>query len=97
MEVKLNARLDTLAGNVWDLALIIPPEYVEALDMQGSKRIICRIGDHSFHGALMSRGDGTFFVNTNKELRKKTGIEKGDLVPISLRKDESKIWHANAR
>jgi len=42
------------------------------------------------HAALMPQGNGDFFINVNKEIRKKQSLELGDKITIELEKDSSK-------
>ena len=41
------------------------------------------------HCALMSAGDGSYFINTNKDVRKKLGLVPGSKVDVSLQEDSS--------
>ncbi|MEL6720156.1 MAG: YdeI/OmpD-associated family protein [Bacteroidota bacterium] len=59
--------------------------------MENDRRVICSInGAKGFHAALMSDGKGDFFINLNKERRKRLGVAIGEPINITLSKDESK-------
>lgn len=65
----------------------IAKKYVEGTN----RRVICNLnGQHTFHCALMPHGDGDFFINLNKEIRKKLHLKVGDHIEFTLKKDESK-------
>lgn len=91
MSISFKTRLDRVNSNVWDVALIIPKEQVAELVSKNVKRVLCTINEkETFHCALMHSGDGNYFINTNKEIRKKTGIEVGDEVTVDIKEDTSK-------
>jgi hypothetical protein len=78
-------------GNVWDVAIYIPKEKAHEFLAYKDKRVLCTVnGENTFHCALMPQGSGDFFINTNKELRKKAKLALGDEVYIQLEKDTSK-------
>lgn len=55
------------------------------------KRVICTVNNsNEHHCALMSNGDGTFYIMLNNDFRKKIGIDTGDEVIVKLRKDDSR-------
>jgi len=59
--------------------------------MENDRRVLCSInGEENFHAALMPDGKGDFFINLNKERRKKLGITVGEPISVLLTKDESK-------
>lgn len=88
--IELEAEIISLSGDVWHYALFIPKNKVEPL-LTGDKRIICEFenGLKTF-SALLSDGKGDFFININKEVRKKLGATPGFRLNIKLSKDESK-------
>lgn len=89
--VEIKTKVVRLAGNVWDMAIVIPTDEVNSLDLNKDRRVLCTInGDYTYHCALMHKGDGNYFVNTNKEVRKKTGIELGSDVQVTITPDHSK-------
>ena len=82
------ARLDS---NVWAYHFKVPNDISRYyLDSTGS-RVVCTINNAvSYHAALMPAGDGQYFINVNKEVRKKLRLDLGSTVQISLVADESK-------
>ena len=92
-----NSRVGKLESAVWNMHLTVPKDVAVHFIKSGGKRVICNIdGRHEFHAALMSKGGGEYFININKEIRKKLSLEAGDQVPITLMADKSKygIWLA---
>lgn len=54
-------------------------------------RVVCSIHrEISIQCALMPKGDGSYFININKEIRKKLRLSQGDEADVELRKDDSK-------
>ena len=92
--VELTTTLVQLESAVYYQAFYVPAAQVEDL-VAGERRVICCInGGYEWHAALMHDGNGDYFVNVSKEVRKKAGIEKGDEVSITLRKDDSEYGMA---
>lgn len=78
-------------GNVWDIAIYVPQVEATKLTDLVDKRVLCSINKKmTIHAALMPQGNGDFFINTNKETRKKLNLEVDDKVEITLEKDTSK-------
>lgn len=90
----------TTLGNVsdstlmWNFRITVPDDIMD--DFKASdKRVICTINDsHEHHCALMSNGDGTYFIMVNKDFRKKYDLNTGDEIIVKLRKDDSKYGMA---
>lgn len=89
--MKLKSRVSKLDSAVWNMHLTIPKSVSDHFIATTGKRIICNIdGQHEFHAALMPKGEGIYFVNINKEIRKKLRLDEGDEVNIRLSPDISK-------
>ena len=90
----------TTIGNVkdsslmWNFRITVPDDIMD--HFKGTdKRIICSINQsHEHHCALMSNGDGTYFIMVNKDFRKKYDLNTGDEVLVELRADDSKYGMA---
>jgi hypothetical protein len=75
---------------LWGFHLIVPNEIARTFLDEGVKRVVCTLGGVAeFQCALMPKGDGSHFINVNKKLREKLKLKLGDVVAVSLRKDES--------
>ena len=83
-------------GNVQDSSLmwnyrIVVPDGVMDNFKETDKRIICKINSsEEIHCALMSNGDGTFYIMMNADFRKRNNLNEGDEVQVVIRKDDSK-------
>lgn len=77
---------------LWGGQIKVPPKVADHFHKKLKiKRVIITIEKMiSYHAALMPAGDGTFFINVNKEVRKKLQKEFGDELSIELKEDDSK-------
>lgn len=83
--------LEKVEGPVWHCYIPIPYDVGQPFIAENKGRILCKVNDHPpFHTALMPKGDGSYFVNFNKERRKKFGIEIGEEIIVELSPDKSK-------
>jgi len=77
-------------GELWYYYVSV--KTIDAKPFLGKKdrRVMCSLnGTKPFHCALMPDGDGHFFINVNKERRKKLGIDLDQPVTIELSEDNS--------
>lgn len=81
--------LAVFQDQLWGHHIPIPDEiFQEYADTD--KRVFCRINDlPEFQCALMPQGNGAYFINVNKEIRKKLGVNVGESVRVELRKDDT--------
>lgn len=88
---KCISYLQKVDGPVWHCYIPIPSDIAKPFIKKNKGRILCKLNEHPpFHGALMPKGDGTYFINLNKERRKKFGIEVGEEISVKLEIDTSK-------
>ena len=74
---------------LWDYRIGILKKDVKDL-IGNDRRMLCSINNHNeFSCGLIPDGNGDFYINLNKEIRKKLSIKEGDKVEVVLRKDES--------
>lgn len=93
--IQLSTSLEKFESNLWYFHFKVPRNVVSPLDLAKDRRIICTINeDISFHCALMPDGNDDYFINVNKEIRKKLKLEIGTKVELVLVKDESKYGMA---
>lgn len=84
------STLEKLNSTVWNNHLIVPQEIKEKYVDGKDRRVIIKInGSKEIPCAIMPHGD-FFFINVNKEIRKKLKIKIGDSVTVEIKKDESK-------
>ena len=80
-----------LDSSVWNLHLTVPKKVSDHFLSTTGNRLICNIDARwEFHAALMPKGKGVYFININKDIRKKFNLEEGDKISISLSPDNSK-------
>ena len=89
--MEFTTHLEKFNSPLWGFHIKVPEAIAQSFIAEGSKRVVCTLnGSVDFQCALMPSGDGTFFININKQLRDKLGLETGSPLTVSLRKDESK-------
>ncbi len=89
---EFSAELENFPESpVWGFHIIVPEVIVTALRENKNTRTIAVVNNAiSIHCALMSNGNGEYFIMLNKQNRSKLKINRGDILTISIRKDESK-------
>ena len=96
--MPFTATLAQFDSDLWGFHITVPSEIAEQFIEGKNRRVICTLNDTlEFQCALMHHGDdlkaqtyGKYFININKENRKKLGLKIGSEVQVSLQKDESK-------
>ena len=89
--MQFKAHIGKFSGDLWGHHLIVPTEVAEQFVDGNNRRVILQIQNGKpFQCALMHKGDGSFFINLNKEIRKKLGLAAGMEVEATLQKDESR-------
>ncbi len=86
------SKIEQFNSNLWDYHFMVPEDVAEYFILkEKTRRVICSINQQvSMHSALMHDGNGQFFININKENRKKLGLEFGNSIQVEIRSDESK-------
>ena len=88
--MQFSSRIDRFDSDLWHYHVAVSKEQAAPFIKDNDRRVVCTInGAHSFHCALMPDGKGGFFININKEIRKKLGLVLGQEVSLSLSPDES--------
>lgn len=96
MEISFKSTIGHVADSslMWNYRITLPDDIVQKF-MDTDKRIIVRINDsENVHCAMMSNGDGTYYVMMNASFRKKNKLNSGDEVMVSIKKDETKYGMA---
>jgi len=85
-------KLARFNSDLWHFHILVPDEVVASFDFRGkAKRVVCTVNKkETFHCAFMPAGKGQYFINLNKEVRKKLNLEEGDNVDASVILDTSK-------
>lgn len=87
---KVKGKISKIENQIWYTALPVKREDVLSLS-EGNKRVILTFKNgEKMHCALISDGMGNFFININKEIRKRQNIVLGEEIEVILSKDNSK-------
>ncbi len=82
--------LDRFNSDLWHFHIKVPVDVSAELLSGETKRFVCTLNkSETFRCALMPSGNGVYFININKELRKKLKIKEGSQVSVSLQPDNS--------
>ena len=88
--VEFKSNIVRIPNQVWYAAIHVPRKIGDQVVNKDNRRVICTINKKlTFQCALMSGGEGDFFINTNKEIRKKLNLEIGDTVDVQIKPDDS--------
>lgn len=88
---QFTAQLENLDSDTWHFHIAVPDVIAQPFLQTNQKRVICKIdGLDEFHCALMPKGNGQYFININKERRKKLGLSMGAKVQAKIKTDDSK-------
>ncbi len=91
MKKKFSSTLDRFNSDLWHFYLPVPVDISSYFIENKKKRLKCTLnGQITFQCALMPYGEGKYFINVNKERRRKLKIETGDDVEVVLMPDDSK-------
>ena len=88
--MQFTGVIESISSATWSYVVRVPNEISNAVLSKETRRVVCDVnGLFSFQCALMPYGDGTYFINFNKENRNK--IDKAGLreLQITLSVDES--------
>ncbi len=89
--VKFNTTLSRFDSKLWGHHISVPDDVSQHFLDKDAKRFVCTFNDTvSFQCALMPKGNGSYFINVNKEVRTKLHLRVGMEVAVELKKDESK-------
>ncbi len=79
------------SSNVWGGHIVVEDAIVQEIREQKIKRLICTVnGKEYIHCALLSKGDGTYYVMVNKTLQKKLKVGMGESLSVVVEEDKSK-------
>lgn len=89
--MRFNAPILKFEKGLWSYHVIVPDDIYLALTKDGNKRVICSINNkEEFHAGLMPDGKGQWFIMLNKEKMKTFELNLGEVVTLSVVKDNSK-------
>ncbi len=88
---SFETTLQKFDNNLWYYHLVIPTEIKDIFVVEKDRRVLIKInGSEEIPCAIMPNGDNYYFININKEVRKKLKLNIGDKVDVEIRKDKSK-------
>ncbi|MEO1517385.1 MAG: YdeI/OmpD-associated family protein [Bacteroidota bacterium] len=88
--MRFTAILDRFNSDLWGHHFRVPKAMAQDFVEGNDRRVICTLNEtEEFHCALMPDGEGAYFINVNKELRKKLNLRVGSELFVELKKDES--------
>lgn len=91
MEVqKFIAVVDNFKGNLWGHHIRIPAKISNYFLSTETRRLVCMVPNgESFSCALMSRGEGDYFIHLNKDRLRRLNVSVGSKIEVTLKIDES--------
>ena len=82
--------LEKFNSELWYYHIKIPHDISEYFLQSSGSRVVCTLnGDVKHQAALLSSGQGNYFINLNKEIRQKLRLRLGDQVQVELEADQS--------
>ena len=89
-KVEIQSKVEQVNGSVWNVALFVEKDVATPFITKDRRVLVHFNKDFYMHSALMPDGSGDFFININKENRKKLNLTLGESVTFQLEKDNSK-------
>lgn len=84
--------IEKIESSVWSYIIRVPIDISDEILKQKTKRVVCNINNQlKIQCALMPYGDGSYFINLNKEIRTKIAKAKIVDLEISLTIDSSEF------
>ena len=88
--MEFTAKLDNFNTKLWSYHIKVPGPIAQSFLDQGIKRVVCRLNDSlELQCAIMSAGDGVYFILINKKIRDQLKLKEGSRVHVSMEKDNS--------
>jgi len=90
--MEFTARLENFNTKLWTYHIKVPNAMARHYLEMGDKRVICNLNDTlEFQCAIMSAGDGVYFINVNKKIRDQLNLKEGSKIKVALEKDTSEF------
>jgi len=88
--MHFKTKIEKIDSNIWTYIIRVPQPISDKILKQSTKRVVCKINDVlEIQCALMGYGDGTYFINLNKEIRTKISKNGISELDIKLSIDDS--------
>lgn len=89
--MSFTSKVERFDSDLWHFHITVPMDIAEQYIEGKNRRVVCTLnGQVSFQCSLMPAASDHCFININKKNRDKLGLLVGDVVEVSLQKDESK-------
>ncbi|HXR79435.1 MAG TPA: DUF1905 domain-containing protein, partial [Saprospiraceae bacterium] len=86
--MEFTARLENFKTKLWTYHIKVPHAMARHYLEMGDKRVICNLNDAmEFQCAIMSAGEGVYFINVNKKIRDHLNLKEGSKIKVALEKD----------
>ena len=90
--MDFTARLENFNTRLWSYHIKVPGPIARHFIDQGDKRIVCTLNEIlELQCAIMSAGEGIYFININKKIRDQLKLKEGTNVRVHLEKDQSEF------
>jgi len=90
--MEFTAKLENFNTKLWTYHIKVPNAIARHYLEMGDKRVICNLNDAmEFQCAIMSAGDGVYFINVNKKIREQLNLKEGSKIKVGLEKDTSEF------
>lgn len=91
-KTRFKTTLSTFGDGMW-VFIPVTREIKDSIDFADPRfrRVMCSInGTEAFHCALMPSGSGEYIISVNKKKREDIGIRVGDMIDVTLERDDSR-------
>jgi len=88
--MEFTSKLENFNTKLWTYHFKVPNPIALHFLEQGDKRVVCRLNDSlTFQCAVMSAGEGVYFILVNKKIRDQLKLKEGSKLNVHLEKDTS--------
>ncbi|MGB4849732.1 MAG: YdeI/OmpD-associated family protein [Saprospiraceae bacterium] len=88
--MDFTAKLENFNTKLWTYHIKVPKPIAKHYLDQGDKRVVCTLNENiQIQCAIMSAGDGVYFITINKKLRDQLKLKEGSKINVALEKDKS--------
>lgn len=88
-KIEFEAELKPAGPKGGSAYVDVPERAAEVFGSKARTSVRGTIGGFSFRSSVFPRGDGSFYMAVNREMRAAAGVEAGDLVPMTLERDDA--------
>ena len=90
--MEFKAIIENFNTKLWSYHLKVPNLVSKHFLEQGIKRVVCSLNKTvEFQCAIMSAGDGVYFILINKKIRDQLKLKEGSKVEVQLTQDASEF------